>query len=169
MDIYEMEKPEMIDLLKCLIYLAILGILSFPAGRLFAAKTWDPEKFPYREYEWEDGGKIYDRLFNIRKWKDKVPDVSRMFPGIVPRKTLTRPGVEQLDGMIQETCVAELTHLLLCVLAVPVLFIASGWIGIVVFLIDVLFGNLPFVMIQRYNRSRYIRTRSKIESINSKR
>lgn len=157
------------NVLKCLIYLGILGLLAFPFGRLLARCRFDPDRFPFREYPWEDGGKIYDRLFQIKKWKDRVPDVSKAVPNIVPRKAVKMPDVKELSGMINETCVAELTHLILAFLGIPILFIVPGWFGILIFLVDVLIGNLPFIMIQRYNRYRYLKLRSKCESIDSKR
>lgn len=158
----------MLKLLYSLIYLGVLGILCFPAGRWFANVIWNPDLFPFKEHRWEDGGKIYDRLLKIKKWKDKVPDVSKWLPNVVPRKKLTRPSIEELDDMIQETCVAELIHMLLCVLSVPVLFISPGITGIAVLILDVFLGNLPFAIIQRYNRFRYLKTRRKCESINTK-
>lgn len=159
----------MLRLLYSLIYLGVLGLICFPAGRWLAKITWNPDAFPFKEYKWEDGGKIYDRLLKIKKWKDKVPDVSKWVPNVVPRKKLTRPSIEELDDMIQETCVAELTHLSLCFLSIPVLFITPGIAGVIVFILAVVFGNLPFAIIQRYNRFRYLKTRRKCESINTKR
>lgn len=159
----------MMKLLNCLIYLGIMGLLAFPFGRLLAHCKFDPDRFPFREYSWEDGGRIYEKLFKIKKWKDRVPDVSKMVPGIVPRKAMKMPGVEELNGMINETCVAELTHLVLIPLGIPILFIIQGWIGTVIFLVDIFMGNLPFAIIQRYNRFRYLKLRSKCESFDSKR
>ncbi len=157
----------MLKLLFSLIYLGLLGILAFPFGRVLVGKKWDPEKFPFREYSWEEGGTVYEKWFNIKKWKNKVPDVSKVVPNIVPKKVLSKPTVDKLDAMIQETCVAEMTHYILCPLSIPVIFIMSNLGGIILFIADVLFGNLQYVIIQRYNRFRYIRTRRKIESINS--
>ena len=59
--------------------------------------------------------------------------------------------------MIQETCVAELTHALLCLAGIAVFWIWPGPGGLILFLIDVFLGNLPFILIQRYNRPRLIR------------
>ena len=147
-----------------LVYLGVLGILSFPFGRLLARKKWDPEAFPFQGYKWENGGKVYDKYLKIRRWKDKVPDVSKMAPNIVPRKAMIKPTLDQLDRMIQETCIAEKTHIVLCFLSIPVIFIMPGVSGIILYIIIVLFRNLPFALIQRYNRFRYMRTRRRCES-----
>ena len=157
----------MLQLLFSLIYLGVLGILAFPFGRVLAGKQWDPYKFPFKEYEWEDGGKIYERYLKIKKWKTKVPDVSKMLPGIVPRKTIKNPDKKEIDGMIQETCVAELTHIILCPCSIPVIFIMNNIIGYIILFVNVVFGNLSFAVIQRYNRFRYLRVRRKRESTNT--
>ncbi|MDO4938430.1 MAG: hypothetical protein Q4E54_00505 [Lachnospiraceae bacterium] len=158
----------MLKLLYSLIYLSLLGILAFPFGRMLAGIKWNPDRFPFKEYSWEDGGRFYDRCFKIRKWKDKVPDVSKWVSGIVPKKTLKRPSAAELDVMIQETCVAELTHLILCPVSIPVIFIMNNIGGIILFIIDVVLGNIPFAMIQRYNRFRYLKARRRFEGSNSK-
>lgn len=157
----------MLKFLYSLLYLIVLGILAFPFGRILALKKWNPYAFPFKEYSWEDGGKLYERALKIKSWKTRVPDVSKAVPWIVPKKTISMLSGDRLDLMIQETCVAELTHLILCPLSVPVICIMDNIGGVVLFILDVIFGNLSFMVIQRYNRFRYLRTRRKIESINS--
>ena len=56
------------------------------------------------------------------------------------------------DG--SETCVAELTHALLCIAGLALLWLWPGTGGIVLFALYVLLGNIPFILIQRYNRPR---------------
>ncbi len=57
---------------------------------------------------------------------------------------------ENIKSLIQESCVAELIHALLIPLGLGCIAIwESG--GIAVFLLWAL-GNLPFILIQRYNR-----------------
>ncbi len=152
-----------------LVYLGILGIVSFPFGRILAHRRWNPEAFPFRGYKWEKEGMIYDKYLRIRRWKDRVPDVSKWVPNVVPKKTLVKPTLDQLDSMIQETCVAEKMHIILCFLSIPVLFIMEGVFGIVLFMFTVIFGNIPFALIQRYNRFRYMRIRRMCESSDFKR
>ena len=59
--------------------------------------------------------------------------------------------------MIEETCVAELTHGLLCIAGLFLLKIWPGAGGIFLTVIYIVFGNLPFLLIQRYNRPRLVR------------
>ena len=56
--------------------------------------------------------------------------------------------------MIEETCVAELTHGLLCIAGLVLLAIWPGTGGVILTVIYIVFGNLPFLLIQRYNRPR---------------
>ncbi len=56
--------------------------------------------------------------------------------------------------MIGETCVAEFTHFVLILLGFYALRLWPGTGGAVVTAIYILFGNLPFLIIQRYNRPR---------------
>ena len=58
--------------------------------------------------------------------------------------------------MIQETCAAELTHLLAAVAGLWCLHLWPGAGGITVAAVFALI-NMPFILIQRYNRPRFLR------------
>lgn len=154
--------------LRCVLYLAALGILSFVLGRL-APKSWfHPDRFPYRTLPFEKGGALYHRL-GIRKWQARVPDMSRILPGVMPRKAMTgRPSAAELERMLQETCVAELTHGLLCLAGLGCLWLWPGWGGTIITIVYFL-GNLPFVLIQRYNRPRLMRLYTRLTADNERR
>ena len=140
---------------RCLVYMAVWSVACFPLGRLFKQMGLRWDRFPFAAFDWEHGGAIY-LCTGIRRWKDLVPDVSKMFPGIVPKKVITgRPGPALLRDMLAETCVAELTHLMLCVTGLAMPFMWPGWGGVCTYVVYVLLGNLPFIMIQRYNRPRF--------------
>ena len=152
----------MLRLLFCLLYLAALGLLCFPFGRLLARRHFDPERAPFRPTRWEADGRFYTAI-RIKAWEGKVPDVSRWAPQIVPAKRVQgRMSAAQCSAMINETCVAELTHAALCVLGLPLLWIWPGWGGAAVLLVDVLLGNLPFILIQRYQRQRLLHLRARL-------
>ena len=137
--------------LSCALYAGVLGIMSFFAGRLLARCTFHPERFPWRAYAWEDG--LWKRL-RIRRWQARVPDMSRLFTKLMPAKRLTKETAADLPRMITETCVAELTHtaLSLCGLVMPLLWRGAG--GVIAAAVYILLGNLPFIIVQRYNRPR---------------
>ena len=144
-------------LFYCLLYLALLGLLCFPIGRLLAKIRFRADRFPFRSFPFEREGKLYEKI-GIRTWQNKVPDISRLAPGIVPRKEIPRrPDAGQIRQMINETCIAELTHVLLCLAGIVLFRIWPGIGGAVLFAADVLLGNLPFLLIQRYTRPRLLK------------
>lgn len=144
------------SILYCLIYLAMLGLTSFIVGRILPKKWFRYDRFPYRTYKWEDDGRIY-RKMNIQKWQDRVPDMSKLFKKLMPAKKLEGDFVKSLPLMIEETCVAEFIHALLAVAGFGQLFIFPG-IGGVICSILYMLGNIPFILIQRYNRPRLVKT-----------
>lgn len=138
---------------RCACYIAATGIFSFFLGRILPKKWFMAEKFPYKEYRFEQGGKFYERL-QIHKWQNKVPDMSKIVPSLMPPKKLTGDYEEKLPRMIEETCVAEFIHGLLCFSGLACIGLWQGIGGWVVSLINIALFNLPFVLIQRYNRPR---------------
>lgn len=135
----------------CVIYIPVLGILSFIIGRLLPKGWFHADRFPYKTAAGEQ--KIYQAL-RVKSWQSKVPDMSRLFRHIMPAKKMTAETVADIPRMLEETCVAELTHTLLSILGLAMLWLWPGWGGIIVTIIYILLGNVPFIIIQRYNRPR---------------
>lgn len=146
------------EFLRCALYLTALGFLSFLLGRILPKSWINGELFPFRTYATED--KFYC-LIRVRTWQSKLPDMSRVFPALMPPKDLSGNYRDRLPVMIRETCVAELTHILLAVLGFRCITIWHGAGGVI---LSVLFcvGNLPFVMIQRYIRPRLIKLAKRV-------
>ena len=142
--------------LKCAAYAAVIGGLSFLLGRIVPAGWFQESRFPYRSMDWEQGGAFYNRVFRIRKWQSRVPDMSRILPGMMPAKKISANVSDKLPRMITETCIAEWIHVLLCVFSFPFLWLWPGWGGLLFMILYILLGNLPFILIQRYNRPRLI-------------
>ena len=155
------------DFLNCAVYLALIGAFGFVFGRLLSKIRFDPDWGIFRSFSFEMEGKIYEKI-KIHKWQSKVPDMSRILPFLMPPKNLSGNYEERLPVMINETCVAEITHIIICLLGVPSLFILKGIGGILIFLFFVLVLNLPFILIQRYNRPRFIRLQKRILSRDKK-
>lgn len=120
-------------------------------GRLLPKSWFHGDKFPYRCASWE--AKLF-RFLRVHEWQDKVPDMSKIVPKLIPAKKLGTDFRAQLPRMIEETCVAEFTHFVLILLGFYALRLWPGTGGAVVTAIYILFGNLPFLIIQRYNRPR---------------
>lgn len=142
--------------IDCCIYLAVIGVAGFFLGRLLP-KNWFPhDSFPYRPFAFEKGGQIYTAL-GVRRWKDSFPDMSVILPATIPSKRLPKRATSaHLMLMLQETCVAELIHFLLCIGGLRCLWLWNGVGGVWIALLNIL-GNLPYIIIQRYNRPRLAR------------
>lgn len=144
------------SLIRCLIYLALIGAAGFILGRLLPKRLFRADRPPFKLLGWEQGGRIYEKV-GVKAWKDKVPDMSAILPKLMPSKKLPKemtPAV--LERMIQETCVAEWIHGLLALLGFGCVFLWKGvwgWIASVLYLL----GNLPDIIIQRYNRPKLLR------------
>ncbi len=134
-------------LLQCAGYLALIGVGAHILGEALPRDWFDPSHFPYKCAKWEEA--LYKAL-GVRSWKDKLPDMSRIMPDMVP-KSVKRA---EPSALLAETCVAECIHWLLSLAGLFCLKIWPGPGGRSVFLLWFLAGNLPFIMIQRYNRPR---------------
>ncbi len=145
----------MVGFFLCVIYLALIGIISFIMGRVLSEVRFSFKEFPFRSLTIESGGKIYQRI-GVHRWKESFPDMSRIFHFFMPSKRLPKVVTTgQIERMIQETCIAELVHGLLGVLGFGCIFIwksIGGWIISVLYM----FGNLPYIIIQRYNRPKLV-------------
>ncbi len=141
-------------MVSCILYLAFTGAVSFLIGRLLPKKCFCAEHFPYHAFLWEHGGRIYEKM-NIKSWQKKVPDMSRLFFWLMPRKEMSQKNMQILPLMVQETCVAEFIHMLLCVSGLYCIHLWHGLGGLLMAGLNIL-GNLAFVFIQRYNRPRLL-------------
>ena len=142
---------------RCAAYLLALALLAHPLGQRLPSR-FQPERFPFRAWKWEKGGRVYVKL-HIDSWKKLVPDMSRVLPDMV-RKELPAGGAvtaEQAERLVQETCRAAVVHGASCLLGLACLWLWPGWGGVAVVLVWVLLANLPFILIQRYNRPRLAR------------
>lgn len=140
----------------------MVGLILFLLGRMIPKKWMHYDRFPYRLFSFEKSGKIY-HAFHIHRWREKLLDMSKILPGMMPSKKLPKRATSvQIERMVQETCVAELIHNLLCVLGFGCVLLwegAGGWIAALFYMA----GNIPFSMIQRYNRPKLVQIMQKLK------
>lgn len=137
---------------------AILHIVPAWLGMRVPPGRFDHRARLYRERRFERGGRLYERLFAIRRWKGLLPDGARLFTGGFAKKNLA-PGDDPAayyTRFVQETCRGELVHWI--VLGCAALFFLwnppwAGWIMVGYALLV----NLPCILAQRYNRIRLVR------------
>ena len=142
---------------KCIGYLLFLGVFSHFLGEALPRRWFREDCFLWHCYSWEQGGKVYEKL-HIRKWKDYMPDMSQIMPDMVPKRISKESSSVQIDRLVKETCVAELTHDVLIVVAFVCVLIWPGKGGFVMAMLFAI-GNVPYVLIQRYNRPHLIALR----------
>lgn len=126
--------------------------------------SFDADSCLYRQRKWERGGKIYVRIFRLKKWKRRLPDGAALFQKGFRKKHLKELDEVYLDDFIRETCRAELAHWIMFALS-PVFFIWNPWYVGIVMIVYALLINLPCIIIQRYNRIRLKRVYSKLTSV----
>ena len=143
------------QVLNSIKYIALWGILAHILGEALPRRWFHWDRFPYRCVSWERDGHFYESL-GIRKWKDRLPDKSKYTKSTFTKQMKGHEGEDSLVRFLQETCVAELVHWALTLLAVPLYFYVPTPLGAVVASLYAL-SNLPFIMIQRYNRPRLAR------------
>lgn len=141
------------------LYVAFIGVLSHFVGLVLPRSWFHEDRFPYKAFKIERGGKIYDRIA-IRKWKAKVPDMSKVMRDMLPKTVSYGVNSDDLQLLIKETCVAEFIHFALCIFSVRVYFIWHNNVGVVLTVITIL-GNIPFMLIQRYNRPHLVALRDR--------
>lgn len=141
-----------IFLRSLLIFIAFTLAISYISTK-FPDSMCSHRSWLYRERAWEKGGLFYQKTFKIKKWKDKLPELADFVKTIFPKKHIKDYKEATLDTYMVECCRAELTHwlIILSTLVFPI-FTPLG-IALGIFLLSCIL-NLPFVMIQRYNRPR---------------
>lgn len=153
--------------LNCFLYLIYVSVVGFIVGRILPKKWFDAEKFPYRSFAFEKSGRIYENL-KIRKWMNKLPDMSKILPFTMPEKKISVEQLEKMPRMIQETCVAEFTHSTNSLAGFFCLRLYPGIGGVIISVIYALVFNLPYIIIQRFNRPRLTELSKHIDERNNR-
>jgi glycosyl-4,4'-diaponeurosporenoate acyltransferase len=126
--------------------------------------SFDTGFWLYKQKKWEKEGKIYVRIFRLKKWKKRLPDGAALFKKGFKKKHLKELDDVYLDDFIRETCRAEFTHWVMFLLS-PVFFIWNPWYVGIVMIVYAILVNVPCIIIQRYNRIRLKRVYSKLTAL----
>jgi len=143
------------------ITLNILAWLVIQLGLAWSFTQLAPARFDYRSFfarprSWERAGRIYERLFAIKRWKDKLPDASRIFHGGFAKAKLQTAAPEYLDRFLRETWRGEVVHWL-ALLAIPLFCVWNPWWGVLINAVVAMALNFPCILALRYNRARFLR------------
>lgn len=102
---------------------------------------------------WERNGICYRRLLAVHRWKDRVPEAGAVFAGGVSKRALPSRSAEGLARFAVETRRAERSHWWAMSIG-PLALLWNPPIGAIAMVAYGLLVNVPFVVIQRYNRAR---------------
>ena len=105
---------------------------------------------------WERDGGWYQCTFRIRTWKDLLPDAGAFFRGGLSKRSLPSPDCGGLERFAVETRRAERVHWCLLSLG-PVFWLWNPPALAMVMTAYAVIANVPFIMVQRFNRARVLR------------
>ncbi|WP_336785690.1 glycosyl-4,4'-diaponeurosporenoate acyltransferase [Paenibacillus sp. MMO-177] len=121
--------------------------LKLPLSYFLKDSVW------YRLFAWEKSGRLWQQLFLVKRWKGRLIDGTAILKKGYGKKKLHGTHISDLNEFAAETKRAELTHWLSMAPA-PLFFLWNPiWVGWFMILYAVVF-NLPFIIVQRYNRGR---------------
>lgn len=125
---------------------------------------FEPTKRLYLTRKWEKNGNLYVKTLKIKKWKDCLPQF--VAKGGFSKKHL--PSSKDFDEnyihvFISETCRAEWNHLM-CSMYFIISFLINSIQNAIIFSLIPIFCNLPFLIIQRYNRIRLLKLEKRYSS-----
>lgn len=128
---------------------AVLITMNMP-DRWFVSDHW-----LYRTRSWERQGRIWQQVFRVRAWKERLPDGAQLIGRGYAKKRLQATHAAELSRFVQESRRAELTHMLVMAPA-PLFFLWNPvWVGWFM-ICYALLANAPCIIAQRYNRPRFI-------------
>lgn len=127
-------------------------------------KFYNYKNFLFKTTKIEKDGKLYKNIIFIDRWKDKIPEAGK-FLGLHPfsKRHFVSKKKEYVERFILETCRGELSHLLPFIFY-PISLIWNPMIANIIMFLFVLIFNLPFILVQRYNRIRLTKLLHNIEN-----
>lgn len=105
---------------------------------------------------WERSGTAYERALRIRRWKDHLPEAGDLFAGGVNKRHLPSRDAAGVERFVVETRRAERGHWL-AMAGGPLAVLWNPPAGVAAMVAYGVVVNLPFVVVQRYNRARALR------------
>lgn len=152
-------------LLGSAFYIILIGLIAGFVFALIPRSFFIKYAGKFQLYNFEQEGRFYSKYFKINVWKDKLPQFSELTKFGFNKASLNTVSSAYLNTFYIETMRAELSHWIL-ILVTPVYLFFSEKILLPLTIFGNIFGNLPFVMIQRYNRGRILKLLNHLEKAN---
>ena len=161
------ELPELWTLALCFVIWPILQVSAALFCLVLPDRFFNRDSFLFKRHRWEAGGRIYERLFRVRRWKHLLPDGAAAWKRRgYQKKHIEDFSADNLRRFWVESARGELTHWLAIL---P--FWAFGFFVppavIALMLLYALAVNMPCIIVQRYNRPRVERMLKTIEAVPS--
>lgn len=142
-----------LTILLCFIIWPILQLVAMKITFVIPDSYYREDNFLFKERKWENRGRIYERVFKIKKWKKLLPDGAAFVKQAYEKKNLKDNSKANLEKFLMETARAELTHILGMLPFWLFGLIAPPKVIIYMFVYAVV-ANVPCILLQRYNRIR---------------
>lgn len=151
--IIQIENAILLIAANSLAWFAVIFLSGF-LWRQRPPRMFDHERFPFKPFGFEQDGTMYEKKMKIKAWKDMMPEAGGVFKGFGKRHIELRD-TAYLETFVRETCRAETVHYTIMA-ALPLFIIWNPPAAILIMIPIVLAGNIPCIIIQRYNRPRLL-------------
>lgn len=124
------------------------------------------QKKIFQMKKWEEQGEIYNKIFKVKKWKDKVLELSDVIKSVFPKKHINTYSKDYLNKYLIQSCRAELAHITIILSTFG--YALENQISTFhnMFILAVVL-NLPYIIIQRFNRPRIIKYINRLNILHS--
>jgi len=142
------------------LWIAVINCLGIPAAHLgiawastrVPATAFNPDGLFFRTGWWERGGRLYERLFLVRRWKHLLPDAAPWFRGFA-KGQLRSTDPAYLKTFATETCRGESSHWIQ-LLVIGSFILWTPFPAALVIIAWSLLSNLPCIINLRLTRIR---------------
>lgn len=107
----------------------------------------------FKSFAWERGGRVWQELFRVKKWKGHIPDGTLFISNGYDKSHLHGADASSLHDFLLESRRAECVHWLTILPAFLFVLWNPVWAAGLNILYAVLF-NVPLIVVQRFNRPR---------------
>jgi glycosyl-4,4'-diaponeurosporenoate acyltransferase len=141
--------------LNLLFFLLISVVISLIAEKL-PNSLYNYKFWLFKEKSWEKGGRFYEKWFVVKSWKCRLPEISDFLKSRFTKKHLNNNNKEYLKVFLMESCKSEFTHWMIIVSSL-FFYINEDLPSVIsIFFLSCIL-NVPYIIIQRYNRPRIIK------------
>lgn len=142
-----------IIILDIIVWLFIHIAVAYSFSKL-PFEWFENDGFIYRARSWERNGRLWERVFSVKKWKHRLPDGAGIFKNGFKKKTLMQKNEVYFKNFVTESRRGEMTHWVLILFSLIFFLWNPFWVGLIMILYA-LTVNMPCIIAQRYNRPRF--------------